>query len=567
MRKIAFLGLLLQALVAVKSIAQDPHNSQYFNLPVYYNPAATGQGVEHIRLTGLYRNQWPSLGNAFTTQGIQFDKQVSRVGIGFMLLKNSAGPSSIQRIQFGGSLSYRLKFGSHQIASGLNIGFVQKSFDPSKMTFDEQFTDDQGYNANNPNNEAFAFTKVIRPDFGAGFLWTMGENSNSKWQPFAGASLMHINKAKEVFIEADNGTPIKIVLQAGAKYKASEKIDLKPSIMMQRQDYSNEMLIGCMVTLNLESRNKAEAGIYMRKKESAIIYGGYQWNSLMVGASYDMNIANSVSGPGAFELTLTYVPRARVKTEKKKKETKEKSTTVNTAPIQVENAEGLFDIDNDKDGVNNIDDQCPAEVGLKNNHGCPVSTIDADGDGIPNNVDPCPYIKGPASTNGCPDLDGDGVVDSKDHCPTRKGSKENNGCPDKKSEENIIDKTPFIKLKNIKGLNSDGIPTVKFDINESTIIDVDIISVLEPLSDEIYKDTTLQLLITGHTDAEGDEQYNMILSQSRADAVAEYLVNHGINASRIQTVGYGETTPVNSNNSEESRALNRRAEVYVKRNP
>ena len=285
---------LLLALVVFETSAQDPHNSQYFNLPVFYNPASTGQGVEHIRLTGIYRNQWPSLGNSFTTQGIQFDKQVSRVGLGFILLKNGSGPASIQRIQLGGSLSYRLKFGAHQIASGINIGFIQKSFDPSKMTFDDQYLEDMGYSASNSTSEVFSFNQVIRPDFGAGLLWTMGESSDSKWQPFAGASLMHINKAKEVFIEAENETPIKTVIQAGINYKANERIELKPSFMMQQQQFSKAALIGCMTTLKFENRNKAEAGIYIRQNESAIFYGGYQWNSLMVGISYDMNISKSV---------------------------------------------------------------------------------------------------------------------------------------------------------------------------------------------------------------------------------------------------------------------------------
>ena len=55
----------------------------------------------------------------------------------------------------------------------------------------------------------------------------------------------------------------------------------------------------------------------MRQEESAIAYLGYRWNSLMAGLSYDLTTSNSVSGPGAFELTLTYIPKAKPKKEKK----------------------------------------------------------------------------------------------------------------------------------------------------------------------------------------------------------------------------------------------------------
>lgn len=50
--------------------AQDAHYSQVFNTPVYHNPAAVGHGVENIRLTAVYRNQWNSVMTPFTTQAI-----------------------------------------------------------------------------------------------------------------------------------------------------------------------------------------------------------------------------------------------------------------------------------------------------------------------------------------------------------------------------------------------------------------------------------------------------------------------------------------------------------------
>lgn len=70
-----------------------------------------------------------------------------------------------------------------------------------------------------------------------------------------------------------------------------------------------------------------------------------------------------------------------------------------------------------------------------------------------------------------------------------------------------------------------------------------------------------RLRISGHTDSVGDPAVNMRLSEQRAQSVRDYLVSHGIDASRIEAVGYGDTRPVASNDTEEGRQQNRRIEA------
>ena len=69
--------------------------------------------------------------------------------------------------------------------------------------------------------------------------------------------------------------------------------------------------------------------------------------------------------------------------------------------------------------------------------------------------------------------------------------------------------------------------------------------------------------VVGHTDDVGDDAYNQELSEQRAEAVRDYLVNAGVDASKIVTVGAGESMPVASNTTEEGRAENRRVDVLV----
>src|SRR5688500_12536146 len=98
-------------LTPVFTNAQDGRFSQYYNNLVYLNPAFAGNGIEYIRVTGIYRNQWAGLGTPFTTQGFSVDKVVSRVGIGGFIIRNGAGSTGIRTLNIGGNLSYNLPVG------------------------------------------------------------------------------------------------------------------------------------------------------------------------------------------------------------------------------------------------------------------------------------------------------------------------------------------------------------------------------------------------------------------------------------------------------------------------
>ena len=77
---------------------------------------------------------------------------------------------------------------------------------------------------------------------------------------------------------------------------------------------------------------------------------------------------------------------------------------------------------------------------------------------------------------------------------------------------------------------------------------------------------TMEIILEGHTDNQGDWNANLLLSKERVEEVQKYLATKGINMKRIQVQGYGSTRPVASNNSEEKRRLNRRVEVTIIKN-
>ena len=86
---------------------------------------------------------------------------------------------------------------------------------------------------------------------------------------------------------------------------------------------------------------------------------------------------------------------------------------------------------------------------------------------------------------------------------------------------------------------------------------------LGELANSFKKYDGSDILIVGHTDQTGTQEYNQRLSERRATAAASYLVSRGVGGSRIQTLGLGETEPVASNDTEAGRQTNRRIEVAI----
>ena len=86
---------------------------------------------------------------------------------------------------------------------------------------------------------------------------------------------------------------------------------------------------------------------------------------------------------------------------------------------------------------------------------------------------------------------------------------------------------------------------------------------LKNVAKEMKANAKMIIEVAGHTDNVGEDQNNMRLSQSRANSVKNYLVEHGIGAERLIAKGYGENVPVADNNTPEGRQQNRRTEVKV----
>jgi len=107
--------------------------------------------------------------------------------------------------------------------------------------------------------------------------------------------------------------------------------------------------------------------------------------------------------------------------------------------------------------------------------------------------------------------------------------------------------------------------SVFFEQSKAIIIDTSFPE-LDIIVQSMKENPTMEIMLEGHTDNQGDWDANLLLSKDRVKEVQKYLSTKGINMKRIQVQGYGSTRPVASNNSEEKRRLNRRVEVTIIKN-
>jgi len=129
------------------------------------------------------------------------------------------------------------------------------------------------------------------------------------------------------------------------------------------------------------------------------------------------------------------------------------------------------------------------------------------------------------------DTDADGVMDIEDECPYIKGNRFGNGCP----ESNLSDK----KIGNyVQDYSNYLMETVEFDFNKAEIRAIDYPKLNEVVA-IMKRNPSLHFIIEGHTDAVGTESYNFDLSQRRANAVLNYLVEKGLNKNRFSISAKG----------------------------
>jgi outer membrane protein OmpA-like peptidoglycan-associated protein len=136
---------------------------------------------------------------------------------------------------------------------------------------------------------------------------------------------------------------------------------------------------------------------------------------------------------------------------------------------------------------------------------------------------------------------------------------------------NYMDKQAAEMERDLEGAKIERVGEgIKVTFESGILFDVDSAALrpeaqenLKKLATILQKYENTEILIEGHTDSTGPEEYNQSLSERRADSVSNYLIGLGVTKIRLTTVGYGEMQPIDSNETLEGRQANRRVEVAI----
>ena len=201
---------------------------------------------------------------------------------------------------------------------------------------------------------------------------------------------------------------------------------------------------------------------------------------------------------------------------------------------------------------------------------------DADGDRVPDDIDECPNtpVGQVVDQRGCSlDSDGDGVVTGRDRCPaSRPGAQVDSfGCERDNDQDGVVDHLdeclntrPGVRV-DTKGCEITDIidlPGVNFQTGSDRLVD-GAEDILRNIADTLNKYPELEIEVAGHTDSVGLGEANYGLSERRAVTVRDVLIRFGVEEFRIRATGYGESQPIDDNNTAEGRARNRRVELRI----
>jgi len=308
--------LMLTVLLSVKIRAQvDPHFSQYYAYPLYLSPAFTGVIDGDYRATAIYKNQWVSVDKPYSTTGVSADMTTMReLNLGLNILSQTAGDGGYRYTQGYFTVAYQgMKFdpdGYKRIIWGLQAGFINRRFDPSKLQFGDQWVANVGFDPSVASSEIFKLTSATDFDAAAGVAYfdnTPQKNANV----FGGFSMNHLTQPYDPFLAEGlkRRLPIRYTWNGGVKISLEGNTTFTPNFIYMRQGNAEERMIGGYFQKGTMDPNvDVMWGASWRYKDALVPYAGFKYNNLTVGLSYDANISTlgtSVAFTNSVELSLT----------------------------------------------------------------------------------------------------------------------------------------------------------------------------------------------------------------------------------------------------------------------
>ena len=320
--------LILFTFLVIGVRAQDPHFSQFFSSPLTLNPAFTGKFDGDVRLTGDYRNQWPSINNAFITSTGAVDAHVAKRnladndnwGIGAVFLTDNSANGAVKFNYFTFSTAYHKGLdedGRNQLSGGAQVTYANMMINTSSLKFEDQLTANgftKPVSIENFGNNTTLSTNYF--DLNAGLLYTGSTSERNSF--YVGASVYHINKPTQKLTAASSySINPRTTIHAGGYTILSPGTTLHYSAIETLQGGANETVLGgtfqFIANPEEESPTSLFVGSWLRVKDAFIPYVGLEYMDTRIGITYDVNTSNlktASNKQGGIEIAVNYIYRA-----------------------------------------------------------------------------------------------------------------------------------------------------------------------------------------------------------------------------------------------------------------
>ena len=218
----------------------DPHFSQIYAYPLWLNPALTGVFDGGTRVNVNFKDQWAGISDGYTTAGLSVDfKATNKVSLGFNILDQSAGSAGYNYFTAYGSFGYRIGVssdGTKKLSFGLQVGVINRGFDPNRLQLDDQYNPTLGFDPSLPSNENFSATSAAIFDASAG-IYYYDTDADNPASLFGGIAAAHLTDANDPFATygIKSKLPIRFTIHGGVKIRASDFLDISPGLLYIRQ--------------------------------------------------------------------------------------------------------------------------------------------------------------------------------------------------------------------------------------------------------------------------------------------------------------------------------------------
>lgn len=328
MRNLAIWALgLMSMLSGIATKAQtDPHYSQYYIYPLWLNPGLTGVMDGDYRVTAIYRRQWANLTSPYVTPGVSADFTTSKnVSLGLNVMNQQVGEGGYNYLTANMSMAYSgVRFGvdgNQRISMGMSLGIINRRFDQSKFTTNNQFDPSTGeFNPNIQPDEVLSKTSATSFDAGAGIMY-YDATPGKKMNLFAGLSAYHLTRPEDPFTTGPELTrmPVRLTAHGGAMFTLSEVLSITPNILYMRQGKASEKMVGAYVQSRINEEADFLLGANYRFKDAVVPYAGIYYKNFVLGVSYDVGTSDlsKISGKSnSFELSLSVIGSKAVKAKR-----------------------------------------------------------------------------------------------------------------------------------------------------------------------------------------------------------------------------------------------------------